>query len=256
MNYSMTTGHTQADGKTDWEEVAKTKWGTYISEIEKSSILTALSLAPKPSVALDVGCGKGRWSQLVHNADWKVICTDIYQRRLDICKTRIPSSKCILVDPGSSELPCKSGSIGLILGIEVPFVTHSNWFISEAYRVLHTDGLMVIITFNRRSWRGSLAHVSARLRGSYDYYERSYGSRKEQLTRGGFTVRHQTGFCWFPFSRSSDSFLVPFAGQLERYLGLRRLANFSPWVAVVAQKTRQDFVDFASQEPCQLSKSA
>ncbi len=224
------------NGSTDWEDVASSKWGTYVSDMEKASILAALSMATEPSVALDVGCDRGRWSQLVHHAGWEVVCTDIYPGRLAACKARIPSARCILVNPKSSELPCESNSIGLILGIEVPFVTQSEWFISEAYRVLQAGGLLVVVTFNLLSWRGFLAHLSAPLRGSYDYYKRSYSSRKKQLEAGGFTVRQETGFCWFPFSRVSNSSLIPFAIRLENELRLQRIVSLSPWVACIAQK--------------------
>ena len=227
---------TRLHGSTNWETIAISRWGTYVSEIERATILTAISMATKPSVALDVGCDRGRWSQIVHDAGWRVICTDIYAGRLKTCKARIPSAKCILVDPESRELPCESGTVGLILGIEVPFVTQSNWFISEAYRVLQAGGFVVLITFNLFSWRGLIAHLSASARESYDYYERSYISRKKELRTGGFTVRHETGFCWFPFSRASNSPLIPLALRLERSLGLRKLITLSPWVACIAQK--------------------
>lgn len=226
----------ERNGRTDWEDVATSKWGTYVSEMEKASILEALSIAAEPALALDVGCDRGRWSQLVHAAGWNVVCTDIYPGRLESCKTRIPSARCILVDPKSSELPCQSGSIGLILAIEVSFVTHSDWFIPEAYRVLQAGGLLVVVTFNLLSWRGLLAHVSARLRGSYDYYNRCYTSYKKQLQASGLKLRHETGFCWFPFSRASNSPLIPFAIRVENALGLRRIVNLSPWVACIAQK--------------------
>ncbi len=228
----------QYDEVTFWENVAQTKWGRYVSEIEEEAILKAHNLTTRPATALEVGCEGGRWSKLLADLGWRMICTDIDQRALNICKKRIPTATCILVSSDDAKLPCDTESIQLILCIEVPSVIESDWFLEEAFRVLQKGGLIVGVFLNRLSWRGLLLHSIASLTGSYDWYESSYPARRKKFCQKGFTLLHEKGFCWPPFRRDSNTPLVPIATRLEYYLGLRKLASISPWIVFVAQKER------------------
>jgi hypothetical protein len=67
-------------------------------------------------------------------------------------------------------------------------------------------------------------------------YKVPYGKWKDRLSTIGFEIVHEEGMCWLPFSRESNSLLIPPLTQLERYVGLRRFTKFSPWIAVVARK--------------------
>jgi SAM-dependent methyltransferase len=118
---------------TLWEMIASTKWGSYISEIEKRALLKAHILAARPAEALEIGCEGGRWSKLLSDLGWKMTCIDVDAKALAICQRRLPAADCILVDSQARKLPCNTGSLGLVLCIEVPHVMpDSDWFISEA----------------------------------------------------------------------------------------------------------------------------
>jgi len=104
---------------TYWENVARTRWGSYITEIEKRVILKASNLAGSPTTALEIGCEGGRWSRLLAELGWNMICTDIDPNALEVCQRRIPSAKCILVDPNDSKIPYETRSVKLLLCIEV-----------------------------------------------------------------------------------------------------------------------------------------
>ena len=45
------------DETTFWENVAQSRWGRYISEIEKRAILKAHSVSGRPNEAVEIGCG-------------------------------------------------------------------------------------------------------------------------------------------------------------------------------------------------------
>jgi hypothetical protein len=62
---------------TYWESIAQTRWGSYITEIEKRAILKSNNLSKKPSNALEIGCEGGRWSKLLSDLGWNMTCTDI-----------------------------------------------------------------------------------------------------------------------------------------------------------------------------------
>src|SRR5438876_8483795 len=124
------------DEITFWEKIARTKQGSYITEIEKRTILKAHDLVGKPAIAFEIGYEGGRWSRLLADLGWNIICTDINPDVLEICQGRIPTAKCILTSPNESKIPCGAEIIDLLLCIEAFPVIHSEWLIDEAFRVL------------------------------------------------------------------------------------------------------------------------
>ncbi len=221
---------------TFWESIARSRWGSYITEVEKRVILKANELAQKPTVALEVGSEGGRWSKLLFDLGWNMVCTDVDPDMLAICQRRIPMAKCILVDSKDTNLPCETESLGLILCIEVIPVLRSDWFITEAFRVLRCGGIVVGVFENKLSFRGYVHHLVSSVRGGLDYYEVAYPTWRSKFLRHGFKMLYEEGICWFPFSRASNSPLAPIVTQMERYLGLRRLPSVSPWIVFLAQK--------------------
>jgi SAM-dependent methyltransferase len=160
-------------------------------------------------------------------------CTETNEDMARVCQARIPDARVLLVDPSETVLPCVSNYMNLLLCIEVPEIVNKDWFFPEANRVLRSGGLLVITCFNRLSWRGLYAVLLGR---GADCYERTYLSSKHNLRKSGFALLRQDGFAWAPFSRFSDSRLVPFSARIEARLALRRVAPLSPWVGVMAQK--------------------
>jgi SAM-dependent methyltransferase len=222
--------------RTYWEKAARTKWGSYITRIERRALREATELARNPGVAVDIGCDGGRWSLELAPRGWKLICADVAQGPLRLCRNRLPSACCIFSDALASGFPCASESVDLLICMEVPGLTHAQPFVDEAFRVLKKRGVLVGTFLNRRSIRGELGHVLKSLRKTWDYYPRAYAPWKRDLGKKGFRVLHQEGICWFPFRRQSNSSLVPFFTGIEKTLGLRKLAFASPWIVFVAQK--------------------
>lgn len=225
-----------AEQRTFWEVASQSLWGTYISGIEKEAILRAHDIAGKPTRALEIGCEGGRWSKLLSDLNWKMTCTDVDAQVLKLCQMRLPEASCIVVEPGSEKIPCETSSIGLLLCVEVPPVIKSRWFREESRRVLTDGGLIVGVFFNLVSWRGFLAHLTASMRRSYDYFDLSYAAWKKTLCGDGFAFVYERGLCWFPFRRASNSSLIPAFVGMERRFGLRGLPELSPWVVFIARK--------------------
>jgi SAM-dependent methyltransferase len=221
---------------TYWENIARSKWGSYITGVEKEVLLKAIELVKVPTNALEIGCEGGRWSKLLVDLGWKVVCTDINPNTLAICQERIPSAKCILVNAIDTTLPCDTSSQALLLCIEVISVLWNNWFINECDRVLSPGGYIIGVFENRMSLRGFVRHLISEVNGQFDYYKVGYPTWRRKLRLSGFNMVYEEGICWFPFSRSSNSFLVPAFTQIELLLGLRRLPSISPWIVFLAQK--------------------
>jgi len=229
-------GASSADRKTFWEQVADTRWGAYTTDVVRRAIVRSLESFRNPAHALDMGCEGGRWSRFLADRGWSTTCVDTDARALATCRRRIPGADCILVPPDNDRMPGRSSSVDLLLCIEVPPVILSDWFVAESSRVLRSGGLLIGVMWNLLSLRGLVGHVKASLTGSFDYYRISYPAWKRKLSRAGFRVLHEEGYCWFPFGRASNSVLVPLCTSLEKGLGLRRLTALSPWVIVVSQK--------------------
>ncbi|MBI1794110.1 MAG: class I SAM-dependent methyltransferase [Chloroflexi bacterium] len=224
------------DKNTYWENVAKSKWGSYITEVEERVLFKADELSVKPANALDVGCEGGRWSKLLTDLGWDMICADIDPNALAICQKRIPKAKCILVKEEDTTLPCESESVNLLLCIDIISVLGSDWFRPEAFRVLQDGGMVVGVFKNKLSFRGYFQHLIAPMKGEFDYYKAAYPNWRHKFCRQGFKMLYQEGICWFPFTRDSNSPFVSICTRLEYYLGLRRLASLSPWIVFLAQK--------------------
>jgi len=211
-----------------------------VSQIERNAVECAIGLFARPGAALEIGCEGGRWSSLLLSKGWEVTCTDIDPENLDLCKRRLPRARCVLVSPGETTLPCSEGTINIIVCIEVSQVSHADWFIREAHRVLNWGGVLVATMMNMASLRAFGHRVLARsdcgASSKWAPYDVTYRGWKRRLLKGGFDVAREEGFGWMPFSRDSNSPFVPFFTNLERRLCLGGLTAVSPWVAVVARK--------------------
>lgn len=223
---------------TYWEQVATTRWGSYVTRMEVRAILQAAALAGKPDQALEIGCDGGRWSKLLSDSGWQMTCIDVNPKTLAACQGKVPGARCILRSPQDETIPCEPDSKSLLLCVEVAPVIQSNWFLPEACRVLHEHGILVGMCWNRTSLRGLFSRVKQRLAPTTNtlFYTRSYCDWRKDLGRAGFQLVHEEGFCWSFFGRMSNSPLIPLFTKLERLLQLHRMTALSPWIIFIARK--------------------
>jgi 2-polyprenyl-3-methyl-5-hydroxy-6-metoxy-1,4-benzoquinol methylase len=225
---------------TYWERVARSRWGQYVTALEKRAILKGASLAARQRTALEIGCEGGRWSKLLADSGWHVVCTDVDSAALKICKERIPSAQCVLVSPEDNTIPSGTATIDLLLCMEVPAVAHSDWFIHEAFRVLSPGAVLVGAVMNKFSHRALLHRLSSKTAETHTEddpaYQLDYRKFRSTLLRSGFSFIQEEGCCWNFFRRDSDSAAIPVLVEIERRLGLRKIPTLSPWIIFVARK--------------------
>jgi SAM-dependent methyltransferase len=225
---------------TYWDRVAEsTTWGRYLTEIEKRVILKAEGWARRPGNALDLGCGGGRWSQMLAARGWKMTCMDVSRPTLAVCKRKVGAANFILSSPEDRNLPVASNSADLALCIEVIPLIEADWFLPEVHRALSDRGLFVGVYINGQSLRGIAWRLKRRLLNGWDgteFYRSSYSAWRRHLLWVGFEMLHEESCCWGPFTRDSNSPLVPACAKMERALRLNRVVTWSPWVVFIARK--------------------
>jgi SAM-dependent methyltransferase len=221
---------------TVWENVARTRWGQYMTAMVLDAILRAETAFPTPGAALEVGCDGGRWCHFLSQRGWRMTATDTNPQALDLCRTRYPTVECILVSPSDKSLPVDSQTMELLLCLEVPDIA-SEWFLPEARRVLKPGGILVGVVMNHFSWRGLTNSARARLTGFKFEYPGSYASFRRRLRSESFRLRESRGCCWAPFTRTSNSRWIPFSTMMERVLGLHRITVLSPRIIFSASRT-------------------
>ncbi len=229
-------GSMRPAGLSLWERVALTRWGRYITEIERTWLQAALARMARPGRAFDFGCGEGRWSMMLREHGWRTVCADIDPAALAKCRRNNPEAECILLSRTAKELPAADSSIDLLVCIEVPHVLESDWFQNEACRMVKPGGLIVGVFHNRDSVRGWFRARLDQKHGRFSFYLLGYRAWRAAMRRAGFEVLRAEGLCWFPFGRQSNSFLIPWAVRIEKLLGLRSLPTWSPWVLFVLRR--------------------
>jgi SAM-dependent methyltransferase len=224
---------------TYWERAAASRWGRYLSRIEERVILQASFLAGHPSQALEVGCEGGRWSRMLTDNGWQMTCIDVNPKTLAACQQKVPAARTVLTSSQDETIPCEPDSMNLLLCVEVAPVINSQWFLSDAKRVLRENGILLCVCWNRASLRGIVSRFKERLAPTSGtvFYRRSYSDWRKDLNRVGFEPIHEEGFCWAFFGRMSNSPFIPLFTKLERLLHLHSLTRFSPWVIVIARKS-------------------
>jgi SAM-dependent methyltransferase len=237
----MNTVDSAATPQLPWERVmSETRYGNYADRIESTMVSRVMALCPEPGILLDVGCEGGRRSMEFARCGWKIFATDVDAKSLATCKSRIPTSLCVLVDPNKNALPAGDGAVDAVLCIEVGPVIHTAWAVPEFARVLKPGGVLAGVCWNRSSWRGFLYHKAPCLRSSGSHplvgYPIKYREFRSKMIAQGFRFEKELGYAWAPFRRTSNSRLVTIGGAIERFTGLQHVISIAPLIAFVCQK--------------------
>ncbi|MDP2675119.1 MAG: methyltransferase domain-containing protein [Dehalococcoidia bacterium] len=217
-----------------WDAVAKTTMGKYITDAEVTFLERSLERA-RPRLVVDAGAGTGRLTRVLAGLSDGVIATEVNPGLAAAAAGVAPNVDAVRVSGSSCAIPFRDGIADGVVCVEVPDLTHWRWFYRESRRLLRPGGVLIVTLQNRLSWKGVIARLLRwryRTKPGPAYYRRSLGELVSLGRQAGLDFEDAVGFNWLPFSRTSDSPLVPALAKLEKALRLDRLVRISPWVIV------------------------
>jgi len=105
-----------------------------------------LSYLPQGGVAADLGCGSGRFCQVLLNKAGKVYCVDIDDYVLNIAKESIRDEKAVFLNEDASSTSIPTGSVDLIIMVNsFHDMENKDKVALEVGRILKQSGLALII---------------------------------------------------------------------------------------------------------------
>jgi ubiquinone/menaquinone biosynthesis C-methylase UbiE len=215
--------------ETHWEKAAKTKMGTYLTQLESNFILKNTDLSRKNLTVLDVGAEAGRFSMFAAENHATVISIDIDSYSLKRLKAKTSQVNIIRAD--ARKIPLKDGVLDVAFMIEVlDYIPELQQSLVDCNRTLKKDGVCIISFGNKSSYKAHLRKANDK------FYIHSYGGVTRNMPETGFKVKSKVGYSWLPFGRVSQSRFIPFLAWLEGVFGLRKLVRYSPWVMMYLVK--------------------
>jgi len=204
------------------ERAIKTRMGKYLNDVELAFIAKSVDFS-RFKLVLDVGAESGQLSFLVIDNKTDVVNIDIDRGSLIRCKQRLVHACVIMADARC--LPFIDGVFDAAFMLEVlDYIPKLDIPLSECSRVLKAGSDCVLTFGNKSSFKGKVKGLKG------NSYLHSYDGAVQDLSKVGFCLGAQLGFNWLPFGRTSQNRLIPLFVWFERFLGLRSLRKYSPWI--------------------------
>jgi ubiquinone/menaquinone biosynthesis C-methylase UbiE len=149
---------------------------------------------------LDVGCGTGYGSRILHDANNKVRGIDVSQNAINYAESNYPGPEYICCS--AEKLPFEDGYFDAVTAFEViEHVSNPYDTLSEIYRVLKRGGSLFISTPNPRHLVNVAKHLllgkpypeKVNMNNVYHKKEFHYAEFMDLLTKKGFKIKSKYG---------------------------------------------------------------
>ena len=188
-------------------------------------------------VILDVGCGYGYGSKMLTKVGDMVVAIDISREALQYAKKCYRGPAYIQAD--AERLPFREEKFDCVVALElIEHVENGKNLLSEVYRVIKKDGLLILSTPNVAHFSNRLKHVlfhesyrQKNPKNPYHKYEYAYAELVMLLKFFGFKIEKASGqIITFPF---------PFAHKLPLHIYINMghlLPSLSQYVIYKSRK--------------------
>ncbi len=223
----MTNGFSE----TFWEIAARTKMGSYLTKMETEFFTRGINF-PDCKLVCDIGAGAGKFSMLATQKNIETVALDI-----DICglrRLKMENGTVHVILADAKALPMKPSTVDAAFAIEVvDYIPELGEVLSECHRIMKNGGSLVVSFGNQSSLKSKIRQLQGKK------YSHSFHEVALKLGITGFRIVKKQGFNWLPFNRTSENMLIPLLAKIERVLGLRRIARYSPWVLISAKLEKE-----------------
>jgi SAM-dependent methyltransferase len=184
-----------------------------------------VSLLDDYALALDAGCGNGRYFNMLIEHSGQIVGVDFSKDMLRMARSKadnLPVGQASVLFGDLTRLPFRDGSFDLIASIEV--LEHvPNWeqSISEFHRLLKPGGSMILSLPNKFSMYGLTRYASRLFIKSENPCDqwKTYFELRNVSTRAGFSINGVRGVCYLP---GDLSYYQPFKWVIIRCLCISR----------------------------------
>jgi ubiquinone/menaquinone biosynthesis C-methylase UbiE len=213
--------------------------GWYVNESEIRPMIDLVGQCQNQTI-LDVGCGTGRYLELL-NPNNKKFGIDQSNEMLEIARHKIPDAH--FQNASAESLPFDSNSFDLVYSVRVlQHIRNQEKAINEMARVCKPSGTLIIVNYNswsllnvykhiRMSWVGKILNIPFKpilgqrsFFGPWGFQYDNYCSVPElsrMMSRNGFQLRHKWGITcgapWFLNSFFIGKILEMFVPTFFRY---------------------------------------
>lgn len=215
--------------ETHWERAAKTKMGKYLTKTEADFISERIDLG-RMKLVMDVGAEAGRFSVFAAEKNVAVIGIDLDSYGLK--RLRLKNRPVTLIQADARYIPLKGDLLDAVFMIQViDYIPELEIALAECQRTMKNGGSLILSFGNDSSLKSKMRKLHGKS------YLHSYQEIVQVFKNVNLRITKKVGYNWLPFGRTSENLLIPSLAKIEKLLGLRRLARYSPWVIIHAVKS-------------------
>lgn len=221
-----------------WDDEGMPANSLYLTRRETDFICAHIP-AVRSGLALDIGCGTGKYIRLLEKLGYKSVGLEYAATPLQILKKRQPES--LLLQADGACLPFGENTFDAVISIQVQdYFDDVRHFYREVRRVLKPGGLAVVTMTNKASLKGLIYETYLRCIGrprSAHFYEHKLGYFLDAVRDCGLSVTSLFGYGFNILPRQCDvHWLVDAFSNLEDLLRLGKMPSICPYACVLMKK--------------------
>lgn len=174
---------------------------------ELAEVVRSVCKIPKP-IIVDLGCGPGLLSKEIVGIifDSQIIGIDPNKKMIELAKNNVNSKRFKAIEGSSEKIPLDSKSVDILVSrFSLPYWSDPQKSFSEIFRVLKTDGIIILEALNKEFPKWKLFFIKLHMivksaqadviRYHIDAYKKAFSIEQVQtfLKHEGFAIDNVIG---------------------------------------------------------------